>query len=468
MVSESDIQVSTIRRESLNGPTVRLDAKHYHEEFLMALLRVRGCGLPIRLVEDLAAPSVPARAKLVTVPNSSAGAGYLKAHAAFLLRPESDRYMARAAMPDYDDYLLKRGMILTPSSGRNLGPLAYVGRKLAQFAMTDIMRISPNSDAVGLFLYAYLLTPTGQALIRRGRTGTTVDHLSPSDVREIPVVWFDANDRARVVSQMKSAQRGLDQGRLELDEAEKELHDALGLPYELPVGEYLGQPGARSFPLDRRRLSLRVDAAYYDPRVGACKAAVSAQGGQPLSQAADLLMLGRYKRYYVKPDYGRPIMSGRQTLQIRPVNLQYISDRSFKDPSSFILKRGWSVFTCDGRSEEALGAPSFIFAGRSGWMASNHVMRAMPRSGISPGFLYLALRSPYVQLQLKAAATGSVVDALDPTTAGAVVIPRLKARQEELLGTAVADAWTRIDRAIRAEARVADAIESDIQSRYLG
>jgi hypothetical protein len=125
-------------------------------------------------------------------------------------------------------------------------------------------------------------------------------------------------------------------------------------------------------------------------------------------------------------------LSGRQLLQLRPVALKYISDRSFVDPDSFIVRQGWSLFTCDGRSEEALGSPAFVPHIWDGWMASNHVMRAVPREGIASGYLYLALRSR---------ATGSVVDALDPETVASVVVPKVNPSDARRLGAEAEIAW---------------------------
>jgi hypothetical protein len=451
---------------TIAAPQLRLDAKHYQEDFLKARARVVASGFPVRLVRDVAGAAVPGRTKLVTVSNATAGAGYLEAHEAFLLRPETGRYVARAATPDYESYLLRPGMILTPSSGRNLGPLAYVGKNLAGFAMTDIIRLAPFVPDDGLYLLAYLLTPTGQALLRRGRTGTTVDHLSANDAGDIPVAWVDREARSKIVDRMRKAEGALDAGRLALDEAELELHSLLGLPPQPTPGKYLAAAGARAFSMRTADLSLRLDVAYYDPQVRECRRQISERGGGRLAAAAELVMLGRYKRYYVPAGHGLPIMSGRQTLQMRPVNLQYISGRSFSDPGAFVLGRGWSTFTCDGRAEEGLGSPGFVFVTRTGWMASNHVMRAIPRSGVHPGYLYLALRSRYVQIQLKAAATGSVIDALDPAAAGDVVIPRLSGADERRLGAIAATAWDGIGRAIRLEDAVVRALDAMITNAY--
>jgi hypothetical protein len=65
-------------------------------------------------------------------------------------------------------------------------------------------------------------------------------------------------------------------------------------------------------------------------------------------------------------------------LQLRPVNLRRISDRSFRDPSEFVVNVGTTIFTCDSRSEEALGEPAYVMPTWDGWMASEHVMRVEP------------------------------------------------------------------------------------------
>ena len=93
-------------------------------------------------------------------------------------------------------------------------------------------------------------------------------------------------------------------------------------------------------------------------------------------------------------------------------------------------------------------------------------MRAKPKDGMHPGFLYLSMRSPYVQMQIKAAATGSVIDALDPRTVGEVVIPRLGQDTERRLGLAAVRAWESIGRSIQEEAAVVAALESRLSAAY--
>ena len=232
---------TTVRLASIEGPNFRLDAKHYQEEFTLARNRVATCGYASAPLRTFAAAFVPARTKLVTTASASAGAPYLRAHDAFEVRPSTRRYVSRARTEDYEAYKLKQGMLLTPSSGRNLGPIAYVGELLSRFAMTDILRIVPRDKSVGFYLLAYLLTPTGQALVRRGRTGTTVDHLAPDDVLGMPVVQLPETMKKRVVDAIRTAEERLDGARLRLDQLELELHNLIGLKLPPPKGKVIVQ-----------------------------------------------------------------------------------------------------------------------------------------------------------------------------------------------------------------------------------
>lgn len=443
------VEVHEVLASSIRSPTFRLDAAHYRQQFADAVARARSTGLPIRKVREMADAFVPGRTKLITVRSSQAGAPYLRAHDIFEIRVNSDRFVAKGRVRNYEKLILREGTILTPSSGRNLGPMAYVGSYLSRFAMTDIMRIVPNSRDEGFYLLGYLLTPTAQSLIKRGRSGTNVDHLAPDEVLEIDVPWIeDDGVRNDLIAKMMRAEQMMDEGRVGLDTAAARLHADAGLPSSPPDGTYLSRDCGDAFTLSVADLALRLDAAFHDPSVRKAAQTLREHGGVPLAELADPVMLGRYKRFYVEAPKGRPIMSGRQILQARPVNLKRISDRSFKKPSEFVLKAGTTIFTCDGRSEEALGEPGYVMPIWDGWMASNHVIRLVAKEGVPSGYLYLAVASPWVQMQLKACASGSVVDAIEPDSVSKIVVPRLSDDQMQEIGTEAERCWKLISDSI--------------------
>jgi len=208
--------------------------------------------------------------------------------------------------------------------------------------------------------------------------------------------------------------------------------------------------------LQASELANRLDAARYDPWVTSLRIALQKKGGGELGHHAGTNIPGRYVRFYVGEGFGTPIMSGRQLLQIRPVNLQYISERSFKDPTKYELRAGWIAMQGEGRAEERIGFPVLIAPDRNGWLANNHVLRVIPKKGVEPGSLFLAMATPHAQAQVKALATGSVVDAVNPNDLERIILPPF----DDRLGKIVTKAWRQFSAAQTAENEAVGFLES--------
>ena len=154
--------------------------------------------------------------------------------------------------------------------------------------------------------------------------------------------------------------------------------------------------------------------------------ALKTKGGKLLGEIAKALKPpGRYKTVYVDRDHGVPILSGGQLLQTRPLNPRYMAAHALNEIDRYRLKPGWIAYQADGRSEEALGEPVMITSARENWLASGHVGRLVAKDNANAGSLYLAFQTPHAQMQLKALASGSVVDATFPVDAESVVLPPL-------------------------------------------
>jgi hypothetical protein len=204
---------------------------------------------------------------------------------------------------------------------------------------------------------------------------------------------------------------------------------------------------ARSAALGR---SGRIDASFHDPQVADVRRGLLEMGGVRVGDVADVKQPARFKRQYTVSDtHGRPMVSGAQLLQAKPVNLQLILPQSFDDTAEYELRAGWIAYASDGRAEEGLGKPALITKDRDGWYASNMIGRVIPKSGANPGWLYLGLRAEQSQLQIESAASGSVVDHTYPPHMEAVVIPP----SQLVDGAKVTEVWDRFRRANELETR---------------
>lgn len=461
-------RVATVAHGDLLGGK-RLDAAYYQDEFIVAQLRVTHSGLetmPLGGEDGLVRAWIPSRTQLVFTDSPDSGTPYLRAHDALERIPSFERYVVLEQMKDGHALPLHTGWIALTCSGRNFGPCAWVGARLAQAAMTDIMRLEPRSDDDGFYALAFLSSHTGQTLIRRDPAGSVINHLAPADLSKISVPLVPEPTRRSIVDKFRGSVRLCEEASAELLKVDATLRQRLGLSDEPAVTWPSSEGRPRVTTRSTGDLVDRLDAEFFGERHWSARAVVEAGRHDLLDGVADLVILGRYKRYYVAPPNGTPILSSGQLHQLEPVALKHISDRSFDDPDAYRLKRGWSLVACDGRAEGDLGRPGYVSSLWDGWMASNHLMRVIPGRDVHTGYLHAALRVHEVQVQLRSVASGSVIDALDAVSCGPVLIPRIGRSAETELGERVDAAYEKWAEASRLRSTGANQFEASVRAAY--
>lgn len=437
--------------------STRLDARY----FAAPAIRIRTSLAGLKDVElrtlggaqGYASIREPGRFKRTYAAEGEDFVSYLRPYDVFeFLPPEADRLSVHQT-DDLDDYMIRAGDLLQTCSGRNLGPLAIADSYLAHFALShDMIRISIDDISDRYYTLAFLQTPTGQHLLRGDLSGSVVDHITVEQVAAIQVPFLDSL-RQEVAELMQEATALREGARIRLHGLTEDF--GAGLPQLEPSDRLVGGWTHRA-----ARLEGRLDAAFHDPAVARIRSALRANGGVAVGDVAETFIPGRYRRYYVEADHGRPIVSGRQLLQTRPINLRHIAARSF-DFSVYALDEGMIAFGAEGRAEERIAQPALITHERAGWLANNHVMRVRPRSGVDPGWLYLAFAVRQVQAQVKACSCGSVVDAVNPGDLNRVVLPPI----DDARGTEALDCWRDLSEANMAEARAIHRLQAAIEER---
>jgi len=348
-------------------------------------------------------------------------------------------------------------MILITCSGRNLGPTVYVDAFMAQFVLShDMIRVEIEDETLRFYLLGFLGTQTGQQLLRKDKSGSVIDHITVDHVASLEVPMLPdstINDIAECMRQALQLREDARQGLA----AQQESYEAT-LP-ALPAATQT----SRGWSFSSRELAGRLDAAPYEPRVRAVRRALKAKGGRVLGEIATALKpTGRYKTIYVDRDNGIPILSGGQLLQIRPLNPRYMAEHALTNIDRYRLKPGWIAYQADGRSEEALGEPVMVINNREDWLASGHVGRLVAKDAADAGRLYLAFQTSHAQMQLKALASGSVVDATFPADAESIVLPPLP----DSSGLEVERCWAKFGEAQAIEDKVFSMIEEDLAALW--
>lgn len=402
----------------------RLDAKFFLSPGVRAASRLdalRAHGISfVRLggEDGVAKAWSPARFRKEHAAPKEESVAYLRPYDVFEYLPEAADLISVSRTEHLDGCRLHRGMILQTCSGRNLGPAVFVDDYLAKFVVgADMIRITVDDEDTRYYVLAFLLTTLGQNLLTQGKTGSVIDHLSAGHINGLEVPLLPDEVRREIIDQIRTATTLRESARMTLDRLISEYESRLPSTTRT-------SPTKDGWTITASSLSTRIDAACYDPVVSRVRSELKAMGGIVVSEVADVLKPpGRYKTYYVTKEHGRPLLSGTQALQATPINLRYMSPIAFKDISAYEVHTGWILYQADGRAEETLGLPAMITRERDGWLASGHVGRVVAHEDVDLGWLYLALRTSCAQIQIKALASGSVVDSTFPFDMETVVLP---------------------------------------------
>lgn len=438
----------------------RLDAKYHCSPGVLAgervqMLATAGAKLrPISGQGGLGKIGATSRTRRVYAAEGEESLPYLRPYDVFDYLPQPADKLSKSGSAGLEGLVPKAGTILQTCSGRNLGPLAYVDEYVSRFVVSDdMLRLYIDDEDDRFYTFAFLRTPTGQALLTRNKTGNVIDHLSATDLGAVRVPFFDADLLKRTVADMRRA--------VALREAARTRLDELIAEFELQISSS-GRGGRLADGWTRQASALggRLDAAFHDPLVTSVRGGIKAAGGVRVGDVAETFIPGRYKRYYVEPEHGKPIVSGRQLLQAQPVNLRYIAARSF-DFSLYALEEGMLAFGAEGRAEDRISQPVLVTGDRTSWLANNHVMRVRPRPGVNPGWLYLCFASWQVQAQVKASSCGSVVDTVYPVDLDNVLLPPT----DQARGDAAYQCWKDFAEASRLETDAITRLEKSMLSK---
>lgn len=400
--------------------------------------------------------------------DASYGKPLLAPYDIFRYVPWSDKILSRSQVTQFERLEIKRGWLFIVCSGRNLGPVSIADKFCEQFTMShDMVRIAVEPCENLFYIAAFLSTAHGQAAIRTDMNGSVIDHTDANLVAALRYPLVDDGLRRRVASLFQSGFEKREEARLLLAETQRAYLRHFRL--DNVESTFDADTTARRFTISRSMLRDRIDAEPHAPRYAAWRDRIARIGGCRLGKIATVTKpASRYKTNYVDdPKYGIAMMNGRQISQYRAIGLRWMSLGAFKDPDQFRLRTGTTLLTADGRAEENLADCALVTDDRAGWGASGHVHRVSPNEGIEPGLVYLACSCTPVQAQLKALATGSVVDALSDVDVASVIVPYETSAAAKRLGAAAGRAWDLFSAAIKAEEAAIALLEAEFAEGQL-
>ena len=347
------------------------------------------------------------------------------------IKPKLIDFLSRLTQTDIDALRVHKGQILLTCSG-TIGNCSFVGKTLdKQIFSHDLIRITPKKETDAGFLYAFLKTKIGNALVRTNQYGAVVKHIEPEHLEDIPVPNpLDALKRKIHELIIKSYDLR-DESNTLLDKAEALLYVALDLPPldKLRPRHFDSSAGLRNYSVNLSRLDGRFDSSYHIPIVETIIKQLN-KGAAEVTNIGDprissrVMLPGRFARVYVEEGQGTVFFGGKQLLELDPSNKKYLSLAQHGDriKSELVLVENMILVSRSGTIGKVALTPKHW----EQWVGNEHIIRIMPATREIAGYLYVFLATDYGHELITRFTYGAVVDEIDAWQVSQIPVPILK------------------------------------------
>ena len=303
-----------------------------------------------------------------------------------------------------------------------LGYSAHAGCAVS----SDLLRVDIQDSRTRSYVYAFLRTGFGQAMMRGSHYGTIVKHLRPSHLEGIPVPMVE-HLNAEIDDRVQQAFAARDEAyRLDMA-ARCRFAEAMGDEVEMSTGDTFSVASSDLF--DARR---RLEAAAHSPAARHILLAYerNASSVAVLGELAQVVSRGRFKRIY--GDIGTPYLDSGPLFKINPGVTKRLTRATRIDFDTYMVRRGWLLMACSGQTSGINGQTILANEWHEGKIVTQHIMRIIPDTNqIRAGYLQTMLSHPTLGKPLVVSrAYGTSVPELAPGDVERLPIPRLGTKLE--------------------------------------
>lgn len=350
------------------------------------------------------------------------------------INPKPSGYLSPITQTDIDALRVSKGQILMTCSGRSgsIGRTTYVSDTLhGRIFSHDLIRIECSEADTAGYLYAFLSTKTGRALVKSNEYGAMIPHIEPSHLEAVPVPNPPPILKKQIHDLVICSYALRDESNALLDEAERLLYDALKLPSlsELRPQAFDKTADIRNYAVNLSQLAGRFDASYHAPIIDAIMRRLK-------KEAAEITTIGdpriskrvihpdRFARVYVEEGQGVPFFTGKQIYELDPSKKKYLSLAKHRDRMENDLKLApnMTLITRSG----TIGKVALVPKHWNKLIASDDIIRVEPSSPEIAGYLSIFLSSEYGQELLLRFMYGSVQQHIEDHHVSQVPVPLLK------------------------------------------
>ena len=433
----SDVDCVSLPISALAHGERRFEGEAYLTGGYAIRLQIESSAAPFSPVKALARVWQPGRLKGIKVARHH-GTPFLTATQMFDIRPSPRKWLAPAKTSDLANRHVERGWILVTCSGNVGDVIVGYGPHLDAIVSHDLLRVVVEDESQLGYLYGFLRSRFGRAMLRSSQYGSIIKHLEPEHVQDIPVVLAPTGLRADLNERVGRVFRLRDEAFALTRDAEAGYEAALGTKLGAERSEAAYSVSSREM-LGRGR---RLDAYHYNPTAERALDALR-RSGKPVDPLESLIErafgVPRFKHVYAET--GIPYLDSEDLFKVNPEVTKYIPEVTKRDAEVYHVERGWLLMACSGQLYGTNGSVALANEWHEGKIVSNHVVRIVPKPGAKgarPGYLQMALGHPvYGRPLVLRLAFGTEVPEIDPADLGDFPVVRLGDAVEDAIADAV-------------------------------
>ncbi|AIV38699.1 methylation-associated defense system restriction endonuclease subunit S MAD5 [Streptomyces sp. CCM_MD2014] len=350
---------------------------------------------------------------------------------------------------------LEPGMTLISCSGFNAGRRSYVRPDMdGYWSSQDVLKVVPDADRIQSgYLYAFLASRFGEALVKGKVYGSAVKHIEPHHIQNLPVPRFGDAVENEIHELVQGAADLRAEFQAGLEAATRDLFRTAGIEELLDLRWH---EQGRDLGFDHRGVtatSLR--ALNFQPRARRILDRLRERECVSLGEVCEGGVLGsgvRFKRIDAEPGHGAVRLIGqRQAFWLRPEGRWISPDQA--PPGIFASDETVMIAAQGTLGENEVFCRPFLVTGS--WLDhaySQHFLRVLPGDPrFSGAYLFALLRSEPVFRLLRSMSVGGKQQDLHEELRKSVPVPVLTQPDRERIATTVRAAYKKRDEADRKE-----------------
>lgn len=185
---------------------------------------------------DLAKVWMPGRLKGIKV-EASHGLPFLTATQVLDIRPTARKWLAPGHTADLENRFIKPGWILVTCSGNVGESIVSYTPHVGPIVSHDLLRVQVEAERMVGYVYAFLRTSYGRAMLRSSQYGSIIKHLEPEHMTGIPVPEAEEGLRREVSAKIKAAFDARERAFSATQRAEEMYAEGIGVEPDEPAEE---------------------------------------------------------------------------------------------------------------------------------------------------------------------------------------------------------------------------------------